>query len=160
MNKKKINSNLYMTGKIKFDKTGISLIQDPNGYLFAQRKYRTKILPSDLPEWYVYGYMYKHHGYISAKGVKQLIYRPNYSFHNHLHKDDSLFISYNDEITPYESECGFKWYKGYDEVIGGSLIVTFVEAAKKYSGYDIGDIEKEIERKREFYYKNNPEEMR
>ena len=158
MTKKRIKATRYMESKIMCDRNeGLYLKSNPNGELFSQGRYPTKILPSDLPEWYVYGYMYKHHGYISAKGVRQLIYVPNYAFDNHLHKDDLLFISYDAEIVPYESERGFKWYKNYDEVLSGYLIVKFVEAAKKYSDYNTEDIEKEIERKREFYYERNPD---
>ena len=50
-------------------------IESSEGYLLSSGKYRqykTKILPSDLPEWYVYGYFYKRHGYMSAKGIKDL----------------------------------------------------------------------------------------
>ena len=133
-------------------------ISNPDGYLFAHGRYSTKILPSDLPEWYVYGYMYKRHGYMSAKGVKHLLYVPNYAFDNHLHKYDTLYISYNAEIEPYKTENGYICYKGYDHAIGGSLIAEFVEAARKYSNYDVKNIQKEIVRKREFYYDRNPDE--
>ena len=41
----------------------------------------------DLPEWYVYGYFYKRHGYMSAKGIKYLAYRPQKHW-NHMFKDE------------------------------------------------------------------------
>ena len=161
MSKKQINATLYMESKIVFKrKDGNVVINNPDGYLFAHGRYPTKILSSDLPEWYIYGYMYKRHGYMSAKGVKHLLYVPNYVFDNHLHKYDTLYISYNAEIEPYETERGSIWYKGYDNAIGGSLIAEFVEAARKYSGYNVKDIQKEIARKREFYYDRNPEEAK
>jgi hypothetical protein len=103
--------------------------------------------------------MYKRHGYISAKGVKYLLYKPNYIFDNHLHKDDSLFISYNNQIKPIEYDDGFDWYEGYDEVLSGSMIVDFVKAASKYSDYDVREIQAEIARKRVFYYERNPEQV-
>ena len=70
-------------------------IESSEGYLLSSGKYRqykTKILPSDLPEWYVYGYFYKRHGYMSAKGIKDLAYRPQKHW-NHMFKDDCLFIT-------------------------------------------------------------------
>ena len=97
---------------------------------------------------------------MSAKGVKHLFYIPNYVFDNHLHKDDSLLISYNAPIEPYESENGFNWYKGYDEILGGPVLVEFVKAVEKYSAYDVSDVMKEIARKREFYYERNPEQAK
>ena len=156
MSKKTIKTTLYMESKIKFVKRELSIIRDPNGYLFSGGVHPTKILPEDLPEWYVYGYMYKRHGYISAKGVKHLLYVPNYTFDNHLHKYDNLYISYGTEIEPYQTEWGYTWYKGYDYVIDGSLMVSFIEAVKKYSDYDVTDIQREAERKRAWYYERNP----
>jgi len=159
---KKVKSNLYMLGKITRDAATreLTLERDPQGFLFSDGRYRTKILPEDLPEWYVYGYMYKQHGYISAKGVKHLLYIPNYTFDNHLHKYDSLFISYNEPIEPHKCESGFNWYKGYDHILSGSVLTEFVEAAGKYSDYDIGEIQREIARKKEFYYERNPEQAK
>ena len=148
-----------MESKIAY-KDGLSAEHDPDGYLFADGRYRTKILPEHLPEWYVHGYMYKRHGYMSAKGVKHMLYVPNYVFDNHLHKYDTLFISYNELIEPYECDSGFQWYKGYDQILSGPVLVDFVNAAERYSDYDVSEIQEEIARKTEFYYERNPEHAR
>lgn len=124
---------------------------DPEGHLLAFGRYRTKIYPQDLPDWYVGGYMYKRHGYMSAKGVKYLLYKPNYST-KHLFKDDLLFISYDKEITATKDETGSTMYEGYEHVLSGAVIVEFVATAAKYSGYDIETIKSEIEKKKEWYY--------
>jgi len=84
----------------------LSVVRDPSGFLFAYGKYRTKILPEDLPEYFVYGYLYKRHGYVSAKGIKHILYIPNYTFENHRHKYDMLYISYESKIEPYQTEMG------------------------------------------------------
>jgi len=160
MSKKNINSKLYLDSKIIWRRKEHVVERGPDGYLYANGKHRTKILSTDLPKWFVHGYMYKRHGYISAKGVKHLLYVPSYVFDNHLHKDDSLLISYNAPIEPYESENGFNWYKGYDEILGGPVLVEFVKAVEKYSAYDVSDVMKEIARKREFYYERNPEQAK
>ena len=158
MMNKKIRSTLYMTGKITRNPSTKELMleRDPQGFLFSKGIYRTKILPEDLPEWFVYGYLYKHHGYISAKGVKHLLYVPNYTFDNHLHKYDALYISYGTEIEPYQNEMRFKWYKGYDYIVDGHLIVDFTDAAEKFSNYDVSEMRQEIARKRAWYYERNP----
>jgi len=122
---------------------------DPQGHLLAYGKYRTKIYAADLPDWYVGGYLYKKHGYISAKGVKHLHYKPNY-FTNHLHKDDILFISYDKPIVPI-SEDGVEWFDGYDDVVSGGMILPFVRAAEIHSGIDAEEIREEIEKKRAWY---------
>jgi hypothetical protein len=156
MTKKRFNANRYMETKLKWGSDKISVISDPNDYLFAYGKYRTKILAKDLPEWYVYGYMYKRHGYLSAKGVKHLLYTPNYFIENHWHKYDTLYISYDAEIEPYTDERGMTYQKGYDEAIGGHLIVEFVEAVSKHTDYDVSEIQQELDKKRAWYFERNP----
>ena len=151
---KKISATLYMTSKLS--RKSFVTEYDDQGYLFSDGIYRTKILPEDLPEWFVRGYLYKRHGFISAKGVKYLFYVPNYNFDNHLYKYDSLLISYGTKIVPYESEDHFAWFKGYDHVIGGPLIVSYVDAAEKFSGYDVREIRQELVRKRVWYDERNP----
>ena len=150
-------AKLYMLDKIKLVKREFVLEKLPHGYLFADGRFPTKILPEDLPEWYIFGYMYKRHGYLSAKGVKQLLYKPNYWVDNHCHKYDTLYISYDKPIEPYETEHGSTWYKGYNYAIGGNLIYDFVKAAGKYSSYDVAAMLLEIEKKRAWFYENNPD---
>jgi len=156
MGKPRIRATLYMESKL--DRKTFTAVRDPDGYLFAAGSYPTKILPVDLPEWYVSGYMYKMQGHVSAKGVKHLLYVPNYVFDNHLHKYDALFISYDSPIEPIEDERGFKFYKGYDHVLGGYSLVDFVEAVGKYSDYDVHDLQAEIARKTAFFYERNPDQ--
>ena len=124
--------------------------KDPDGHLFADGRYRTKIFASDLPEFFLYGYLYKRHGFISAAGVKHLLYVPNYIF-NHRHKYDSLYISYDEPIRPVADDHGVTLYDGCKHAVGGPLILDFVNAAAKYSGYDVAGILKEIQRKSDWY---------
>lgn len=153
--KKKINSTLYMgarLGRHSFDPTA-----QPNRYLLSQGKYPTKIYASDLPPWYVFGYLYKRHGYISAKGVKHLWYKPNYLIDNHYLKYDYLFVSYDEPIIPVKSDNNFSWFEGYEHCLSGGIIVDFIEAVEKYSDYDVTEIKKELERKKEWYYRQREE---
>lgn len=146
--RRRAKATLYMTAPIgrRYREDN----PDPERHLLAYGKYRTKIFPCDLPEWYVGGYMYKRHGYISAKGVKHLHYKPNYLF-NHLYKDDILLVSYGSPITPVKSEDGFEWFEGYDHILSGIVIVDFVKAAAKYSGIETSGIEEELRKKKEWY---------
>jgi len=137
MGKRQINATLYLESRISWKGKEFVVEETPEGYLFAYGKYRTKILATDMPEWYVYGYLYKQHGYISAKNVKHLLYVPNYTIDNHYLKYDSLFISYGEPIEPYEYSEGRHWYKGHGHVLYGSIIVDFVKAAGKHSGYGV-----------------------
>jgi hypothetical protein len=153
--KKNIDAEIYMERKVKHIARELRLISDENGYLFSEGIYRTHILPADLPEWYIHAYMYHQYGYIRAKGVKFLIYKPDYFVDNHLFKYDALFISYEIPIVPTENER-IPWYDGYTQVLSGSAIVDFVDAAEKYSSYDVSDIRQEIEKKIAWYHEKNP----
>ncbi len=131
-----------------------TLYSDPDGYLFSGGRYKTKVRAADLPEWYVYGSFYKRRGYMAAKGVKHLVYRPN-KFTNHMFKDDFLFISYDRPIVADEE--AWKSLSGYDEYIFGGIILAFLLAAEKYSGYDISEIKTQIEDKRLWFKETFPE---
>ena len=53
--KKRIVSTLYMESRILHNP--LREEKDPDGHLFADGRYRTKIFASDLPEYFVYGYI-------------------------------------------------------------------------------------------------------
>lgn len=108
---KKLTANLYTAEKIGISYNGGQETNE-NGYLYSSGKYPTRITEKELPDWFVAGTMYNTYGYISAKGVQHLVYKPTYS--NHLYKDDFLFISYEKPIIPTEDE---RWYEGYDETV-------------------------------------------
>lgn len=146
--KKRIASTLYMESRILHRPLRIET--DPDGHLFSDGRYRTRIYASDLPEYFVYGYLYKRHGFISAAGVRHLLYVPDYTF-NHRHKYDTLYISYDEPIRQDAGDHGLKIYDGYRHAVSGPLIIDFVNAAEKYSGYDVSDIRGEIRRKSDWY---------
>ena len=152
---KRIRAALYTEHKIISTREGWYWESDPEGYLYSRGIYPTKILPKDLPEWYSCGYIRRGRGYVLSKGIKQLIYKPNYLF-NHIHKDDILYISYGKEIEEKESD-GYKWYDNYDLAVRGNIIPHIADAAEKYSDYDVTEIRKEIERKKDWFYERNPD---
>lgn len=126
---------------------------DDDGYLFAKGLYRTKIKPVDLPSWYVKGQIYHQTGYISAKGVRFLLYKPNYVT-PHLHKDDFLFISYDNPIEPDDEGIQDIWFHGYDYIVWDGMIHPFLQTAKTYSNYDISAILEEVRKKEQWYEKH------
>ncbi len=150
-------ANLYLKYKYVWDRNGHGrvLVEDKDGYLFSHGIYPTKVKPEDLPEWYVFGYLYKCHGYISAAGVKDLLYRPS-KFSNHMFKDDFLYISYNKPIQ--NRDRGIVEITDCDERIYGWLIVSFLEAVEKYSSYDISEIKAAIEEKRKWFKETYPDD--
>lgn len=145
---KRFNSKLYLPssfrlvrekGKYPHWKT------DPDGYLWAEGRYRTKILPSDLPDWYVKGYLYKRHGFLSAKGVVDIIYEPNYYIENHWHKYDSLYVSYTRKMKRVPERWGFTRCEDYDYVMDAGIAYDFLKKVKKYSpDFDTTEIEREL----------------
>lgn len=154
----KIRSKLYMETRLHYANHKLQFEKDPDGYLFSRGRYPTKIKASDLPEHFVYGYLYKRHGYISAQGVKHLKYVPDYTVTNHLFKYDSLFISYDSEIVPAEANDSLLC-SGYDYVISGPIIEDFVRAVGLHSDYDIASVLEGIESKKAWFRENNDEEM-
>ena len=150
----KIAANLYTETKTLLHDHGCVTIRGEGGNLFSQGRYKTKILPSNLPEWYVRGRYYKHFGYLSAKGVQHLYYRPNL-FTNHMFEDDFLFISYNREIVPNEDILQIT---GGDEYNYGWNIVDFLKMVEKYLACDISSIKAEIEQKRLWFKEHFPED--
>ena len=118
---------------------------DPNGYLFAEGRYRTKILPSDLPDWYVGGYLYKRQGFISAKGVVDIIYEPDYRIKNHWHKYDSLYVSYTHKMTRTVDKSGYTRCQDYDYVMDAGIAYDLLKKVKIYSpNFDTTEIEREL----------------
>lgn len=149
-------ANLYSESKTNSRTGHRQYIYGKDGTLFSGGTYPTKITAEDLPEWYVYGRFYKHWGYMSAAGVKHLLYIPN-KWSNHMFKDDCLYISYNAPIVPNADSRSFERYTGYDEYIYGGAIVRFLKAAEIYSGYDISGIKEQVEDKRLWFKNTYPE---
>ena len=73
---------------------------------------------------------------------------------------DKLFISYDNEIVPTISPNGYEWYEGYKFILDGPTMVDFIDAAEKYSNYDVSKIRKELEKKKAWYYERNPKNKR
>lgn len=151
-------ARLYTESKTNWRTGHFQMFYGENDTLFSGGTYPTKVTVADLPEWYVYGRYYKHWGYLSAKGIKSLVYEPN-KFSNHMFKDDFLYISYNKPIVPNpDRSSNFYKYIGFDEYIYGGVIVRFLKAAEKYSSYDISGIKAQIEDKRLCFKETYPED--
>ncbi|MCM1222892.1 MAG: hypothetical protein NC548_51410, partial [Lachnospiraceae bacterium] len=133
---KKFNSKLYLNYSFSTEKAADGnryWKEDPDGYLFADGRWRTKIKPEDIPDWYVYGYMYKRHGFISAKGVVDIIYEPDYFVENHVHKYDNLFVSFTHKLTRVSSEYGHTHCEDYDYILDAGIIYNYLKKVKIYS---------------------------
>lgn len=154
----------YSEGRYKHGNDGWQYEHGKDCTLFSDGRYPTKIQPIDLPKWYVYGYCYHQYGYISAKGVKEMLYQPTH-FTNHLFKDDLLYISYDQELVKVEQDH-HPFVKGYDHVLHGWFIIDFIKAVDQHSEIDTASIKRQINEKLAWYQDNwdvrreVPEEMR
>ena len=92
-------------------------------------------------------------GYISVLGIKDMVYKPNYHI-NHLHKDDFLYVSYNEPITESKHKFGYEIKEGYDALLWGHMIIDFIRAIRKYQSYDIEPIADEVKKKERKKNKN------
>lgn len=156
---KRFKNNLYTTQDIKRVDGRLQYVQNEDGTLFSG-PYKTNIKPEDLPEWYLYGRYYKRWGYMSTKGITDMVYVPNLVF-NHFLKDDCLLISYGGKITADKPEESFRLdrYSGYDKQVWGNEIVTILRGARKYSGIDIRPFIEEIRKKKEWLQQAHPQEF-
>lgn len=158
MTKKRITSPFYTETKIGI-KNWLKNTRSSEGYLYSKGEYKTKITADDIPEHYIYGWVFKVQGYISALGIKDIVYYPNYHI-NHLHKDDHLYISYDKPISSKMDEHGHLWHHDYDAVLWGHMIIDFIRAVRKYQSYDIEPIADEVKRKEAFFREKYPEECK
>ena len=119
---------------------------DEEGYLFSKGLYRTKIRAEDLPAWYAKGIIYNQEGYISTKGVKYLLLKSDSKL-GRFGKEDRLFISYDSPIEPDEEGINGIWFHGYDHVITGEMIGTFLRNVRRYSDIAIDEVLNEYKNK-------------
>lgn len=150
---------LYTIEDIKMVDGHLRYCTNEDGTLFAG-SYKTKIHPVDLPEWYLHGRYYKRWGYLSAKGITDLVYIPNLVF-NHFLKDDCLLIAYGGKITEERPDERFRLdrYSGYDHIVFGHEILTMLRGARRYSGIDIKPFIEEVRKKKEWLQSAHPDEF-
>ena len=155
----RFRNKLYTEEDIKMVDGHLRYVRNEDGTLFSGR-YKTKIKPEDLPEWYLHGRYYKRWGYLSAKGITDMVYIPNLVF-NHFLKDDCLLIAYGGKITEDKPEESYRLnrYSGYDERVWGSEIITMLCGARKYSGIDIKPFIEEVRKKKEWLQEAHPREF-
>ena len=154
----------YMLTRFKIIDGHICTISNDDGTLFSGR-YKTKMLPTDLPEWYLYGRYHKRWGYMSTKGIVDMVYRPNLHV-NHFLKDDFLYISYKEKIEPVTEEdkksdrmLRYEEFKGYDDVVFGNEIIDILKGARQYSGFDIAPIIEQVREKEKWLRNKYPDEF-
>ena len=145
--KKRIIRNIYFAEEIKYVNYQHVWVKNSDGTLFSNRQ-KTAIKPEDLPEWFLYGRYYKRFGYMSAKGIVDMVYVPTRI--GTFLKDDILFVSYKEpiaKITPSEDQfihTAFDEHAGYDLTVSGMEICNILKGAREYSGFDIAPIVKQI----------------
>ena len=120
--------------------------------------HRTKIKPEDLPEWYLFGRYYKRFGYMSTKGISDMVYIPS-RFSNHYLKDDCLLIAYGGSITELSDSnlSPYERYQGWNERVWGNEIITILRGARKYSGFDIQPFIEKLKWKKEYMQTEFPD---
>ena len=157
MAKKKFNSHLYFAEKMVWRDHQRWYIKPEDGTLYSGC-YPTKIKPEDLPDWYIFGRYYKRWGYMSTKGIADLLYCPS-KFSNHFLKDDCLYISYKDKISENPDVNDWERYIGWDERVWGSEIIDILKGAQQFSNYDIASFIEQLKEKVEWLKKEYPEEF-
>lgn len=153
----RFKNTLYTLGDYKHIDGRICYVTNEDGTLFSGH-YRTKIKPEALPAWYLYGRYYKRFGYLSAKGITDMVYLPS-RFSNHYLKDDCLLISYGGSITETSNPniSTYERFQGWDERVWGNEIITILRGARKYSGFDIAPFIEQLKQKKEYIIAEFPD---
>ena len=151
----------YSREKVRYDYPSRRYIvhEGQNGTLWSMGIHPTKIRAKDLPEYYIYVYLYGGFKYLRTTGVKDLRYIPN-NWINHFLKDDVLYISYNQPLEFNTTKYGYQECTNYDIALFGRDIMRFIAAAKYYSQYDVSDIEQAIKDKLVLFRTNHPEDAK
>lgn len=136
-------------------------------FLYAyhpRRLYKTKMLPTDLPEQYCDVERYcTYRECINAQGIIDMKY--SWIRENHFMKDSCLRISYTGNLEPYHEEYNYNGkkiisnfisYRNEDAVVFGNDIFKFLAYAHKYSKYDLTEIKSEIIKQCEWLKVNEP----
>lgn len=153
----RFKARIYYEEKRFFNGGEIYRKTNRDGTLFAG-KYRTKIIPTMLPEWYVRGRFYKCWGYMSVKGITDMKYIPNH-FTDHFLKDDFLLISYGGKIVEKEGGTGthIEKHDGVDEYVFGHEILRVLKGAREFSNIDIAPFIAQIKKKIEWLEEAYPD---
>ena len=152
----KITNNYYAVYKYSHRGGVCTAIYGKDKTLFAGGVYPSQVKASDLPEWFIYGRFHKVYGYLNAKDVKDIIYKPNL-YDAEAFKYDFLYISYKGKMKPTtDKKLGFISY-GEDHVIYGHEILYFMRGVKKYSSFDTSEIMAKIYAKLVWLKANHPE---
>jgi hypothetical protein len=156
----RFKNNLYTKEIVVFKDHQHSYLESVDGTLFSSHR-KTKIIAQDLPDWYVYGRYYKCWGYMSTKGITDMLYVPS-KHSNHYLKDDCLYISYGGQIREAklsQDDSFYEKYTGFDERVSGSEIISILKGARLYSNYDISGIIQQLKDKKEWLIREYPEEF-
>ena len=149
---RRFNSNLYLNCAIRYKDHELRAIYLPDDFLWAEGRFPTKIRACDLPDWYVPGYIYKRQGYLSAKGIVDIVYHPDYFVKNHTHKYDSIYVSFHNMITRIFDDQGFDRFEGYDYAMSGYIGYQLIEKMQTYSpDINTEEIARELIRKEKWY---------
>ena len=131
----------------------------PDGRLYANGTYASKMTEEKLPKSFVSVYYYRQWSFMQAKGVVDVRYCPAYWSGNHMYKDDYLLISYKERITcrtPEVRRIPIDEYQGYDIILFGRSIIDFIDGVETFSHLDVSGIREEMRKKRIWYVRKNP----
>ncbi len=111
----------------------------PDGGLFPD-VYIDRIYPEDLPEWYVHCEYNERQGYLTAKGVVDIIYEPSDKLHGLL-EEDKLIVSFEGKIVKHGEDLPlWRKYEGMSYWLTGVHIINYLRAVRVYSSFDVSGI--------------------
>ncbi len=92
--------------------------------LYENGRVAVPVQPDELPAWFVPVRIYGVEGFLSARNVISVSYRPSFISPGHLFRDDSLSIVYG---SPNGEKAGTRL------VIWGARIIPFIDRIRTFS---------------------------
>lgn len=135
-----IDKHVYSKGKWKY-------IKNKDGTLFSGGNKKSIYLDYELPKYYVYGVYRGIHGYLCAKGIKDIVISEPFE-DDYLLNSVELLISYKNKIIKDSDSGDIFGYTNYDFYFSGTEIIYFLKSVKEYSDIDILPLIRQLSRRK------------
>ena len=135
-----IDKHVYSKGKWKY-------IKNRDGTLFSGGNKKSIYSDYELPNYYVYGVYRGIHGYLCAKGIKDIVIAEPFE-DDYLLNSVELLISYKNKIIKDNNSGDLFGYINYDFYFSGTEIIYFLKSVKEHSDIDILPLIRQLSRRK------------
>ena len=161
--RKKIESPMYIESfmRLNLGSRDLYIHKSPKGTLFTGSRRATGLFSRDVMATGNYMRTYDYRtgmAFYRTTGVTDLYY--TWCKENHVFKDSRLYIAFGGKITQdgtSDPVFGRLYPSGFDAVLVGNSIPTYLEKVRKKSGISIASVKSEIRKQFRWLEKHEPE---